>query len=267
MKIVPCFLDHWKTEILIDRLGADGVVAVLRLWFSAQIQRRYSGLELSAKRLAMATKWKGDADELFAVLTDPDAPWLDLEPDGKWTIHGFAEHQHQVVKLWANGQKGGRPKTKEDIPTSPSTSPSTSPICKPNENHMVSKRSNQDAIAEAIYQAYPKKVAPDAARKAIKKALKKIDGETLLKRTREYAAAIVWKERQFIPNPATWFNRESFNDDPAEWDSPIVPTHNRANGKTILSDAELAAALGGRCSPQVGERPEDGKKSPPLPRP
>lgn len=133
MKLDPGFTNHWKTERLIDLLGGDGVVAVLRLWGNAQIRRQFSGLELTPKRLAMETKWKGDADLLFSVLTDPDAPWLDRETDGKFTIHGFEEHQHQVVKLWANGMKGGRPRK-------PKPSSSSSPICKPNENQMVFDR-------------------------------------------------------------------------------------------------------------------------------
>lgn len=136
MKLDPGFVNHWKTERLMDQLGAEAVVAILRLWGSAQIRRTFSGLQFTPKRLAMETKWKGDEDQLFAVLTDPDAPWLDRELDGTFTIHGFSEHQHQVVKLWENGKKGGRPK--KVIPkTSTSSSSSSSPICEPNGNQMV----------------------------------------------------------------------------------------------------------------------------------
>ncbi len=138
MKLDPGFVNHWKTELLIDKLGANGVVAVLRLWGNAQITHRFAGLSLTPKRLAMETKWKGDENHLFSVLTDPDAPWIDADPDGTFTIHGFAEHQHQVVKLWENGKKGGRPKgASSKSTTSSSSSTSSSPICKPNENHMV----------------------------------------------------------------------------------------------------------------------------------
>jgi hypothetical protein len=136
MKLDPGFVNHWKTERLVDQLGAEGVVAVLRLWGNAQIRREFSGLQLTPKRLAMELKWRGDEAMLFAVLTDPDAPWLDPEPDGGFTIHGFAEHQHQVVKLWENGKKGGRPPKPKPKPSS-SPSSSSYPICKPNENHMV----------------------------------------------------------------------------------------------------------------------------------
>jgi hypothetical protein len=145
MKLDPGFLNHWKTDRLMEQLGADGVVAVLRLWGAAQIRRKYDGLELTPKRLALETKWRGDHDRLFAVLTDPDAPWLDPEPEGTFTIHGFAEHQHQVVKLWEHGKMGGRPKKVSPTPpskeedSSSSTSSSSYPICEPYGNQMVSE--------------------------------------------------------------------------------------------------------------------------------
>jgi hypothetical protein len=134
MKIDPGFMNHWKTERLVDQLGADGVIAVLRLWGNAQIRREFSGLQLTPKRLAMELKWRGDEETLFSVLTDPDAPWLDAEEDGSFTIHDFYEHNHQIVKLWENGKKGGRPPKPKP---SSSTSSSSYPICEPNRNHMV----------------------------------------------------------------------------------------------------------------------------------
>lgn len=141
MKLDPGFLTHWKTERLIESLGADGVVALLRLWGKAQIRREWKGLNLNARRLAMETKWKGDENHLFSILTDIDAPWLDLDEDGTYSIHGFEEHQKQVIHLWSAGGKGGRPK-KEKSPApskeiDTSTYSSSSPIPESNGNHMV----------------------------------------------------------------------------------------------------------------------------------
>lgn len=142
MKIDPGFINHWKTERLIAELGAEGVVAVLRLWGNAQIKRQWKGLELTPRRLAMETKWKADENHLFSILTDPDAPWLDLADDGTYSIHGFEEHQRQVIHLWNSSTKGGRPKKVSPEPFSKkeedsSTSSSSYPICEPNGNHMV----------------------------------------------------------------------------------------------------------------------------------
>jgi hypothetical protein len=49
----------------------------------------------------------------------------------------------------------------------------------------------------------------------------KTAADVLLFRTRAYATATEsWpeSEKQFIPHPATWFNRGSYDDDPATWE-------------------------------------------------
>lgn len=79
-----------------------------------------------------------------------------------------------------------------------------------------------EKLAEAIYAIYPRKVAKAAALKAIVKVLKAgtITELELQARVRAYAAATdQWEEQDktFIPHPATWFNRGSYDDDPATW--------------------------------------------------
>jgi hypothetical protein len=82
------------------------------------------------------------------------------------------------------------------------------------------KSTSNDAMAEAIYQEYPRKVSKPEAIAAIKKALKTNSAEKLLEKVKAYASAIGWQERQFIPHPATWFNKKRWEDDPAEWVQP-----------------------------------------------
>ena len=77
--------------------------------------------------------------------------------------------------------------------------------------------------AEDIYAAYPRKVAKKDALRAICNAMKTAGREKLLASTKLYAAAMAkcpLEERKFIPHPATWFNRGSYDDDPAEWGTP-----------------------------------------------
>lgn len=79
--------------------------------------------------------------------------------------------------------------------------------------------------ADAIYAAYPRKVAKQDALKAIRNAMKATGGARLLAATKLYGAAMAkcpLEERKFIPHPATWFNRGSYEDDPAEWGNPEV---------------------------------------------
>lgn len=75
--------------------------------------------------------------------------------------------------------------------------------------------------AEAIYQVYPRKQGKADALKAIEKAMKSVRPQMLLERTMAYATAVArWSDhdRQFIPYPATWFSRGSYDDDPRTWE-------------------------------------------------
>jgi len=78
------------------------------------------------------------------------------------------------------------------------------------------KSAHAEAEAEAIYKIYPIKVAKPDAIRAIKKALARIPFEELRAKTEAYAKARNG-DFLFCPNPATWFNQERYNDDPATW--------------------------------------------------
>jgi hypothetical protein len=74
--------------------------------------------------------------------------------------------------------------------------------------------------AESIYAEYPRKEARGDALRAIAKAMRTCAPIRLLALTKAYAEAVSsWaqEDRKFIPHPATWFNRGSYDDDPAEW--------------------------------------------------
>jgi hypothetical protein len=97
--------------------------------------------------------------------------------------------------------------------------------------------------AEAIYQAYPRKVGKAAALKAITKALAKAPYAELLKAVQEYAQSRVGKDEQFTPHPATWFNREQWTDERSEWFRP------EGNGR---SKAARHIGAGERFDPNAG---------------
>jgi hypothetical protein len=76
--------------------------------------------------------------------------------------------------------------------------------------------------AERIYNIYPRKIAKAGAIKAITKAIKDTGNAAAIEAaTKGYAKAVAaWPEddKKFIPHPATWFNRGSYEDDPGEWE-------------------------------------------------
>jgi hypothetical protein len=157
MKIEPSFCDHWKTKRLHRICGAEAVLGLLRLWGQAKIRREYTGLVLNPTKLAAIMEYPGDESLLWATMTDPASPWLDGADDGTWSLHGYAEHQAQIIRLWEIGRKGGRPKvaTPSLILPSPNTSSSSSssPICKPNGNHMVFQTPTLEEFIETGRQA------------------------------------------------------------------------------------------------------------------
>jgi hypothetical protein len=140
MKLDPGFATHWKTERLIDRCGPAAVVGLLRLWGDCQVRRRYTGLVLAPAKLAAMMRYEGDHSALWEAMTDAEAPWLDAEEGGTWAIHGFAEHNKQIMHLWEAGKKGGRPKSP---PTPPSNTDNTiRGSLTPFANHMVSNENH-----------------------------------------------------------------------------------------------------------------------------
>ena len=97
-------------------------------------------------------------------------------------------------------------------------------------------------IADSIYAAYPRKVGKLAALKAIRLALKEAAFSDVLQATSAFADATTrWPaadRAQFIPHPATWFNRGSYMDDPKEWQRVAAPA-KWGQGMTIKSVATV----------------------------
>lgn len=82
-----------------------------------------------------------------------------------------------------------------------------------------------DQHALEIYQAYPRKEARVDALKAINKAITAAGFERVLERTKAYAQCPRVRQcledgtQNYIPHPATWFNRAGYDDDPAFWEA------------------------------------------------
>jgi hypothetical protein len=74
-----------------------------------------------------------------------------------------------------------------------------------------------DDVALSIYECYPKKASRIDAIKAIRKAMKSFDPAKLKERTIAFAQSVKGCDFQFVPYPATWFNRGGFEDDPRMW--------------------------------------------------
>lgn len=137
------------------------------------------------------------------------------------------------------------------------------PIEPPSPDELKLEIGEPAVIAAAIYQRYPRKEGKADGIKAILKAMKRHDAKFLLERTEAYAEAIAWKERQFIPHPATWFNGERFNDDPEAWKEPAPRARN---GKAPIAEDEIDRLLG-RRSPNWSQDHRKEKAATEYPEP
>jgi hypothetical protein len=186
-----------------------------------------SGVGNVANRARVTEELAADA---IKCLESPDKKNPDQEHEGRrieripgmgWTVLNAKKYQDIVRAETARMQNRERVKAFRErngsvmvcndlVTPSPSVSPSVSvsdkTIAQPT-----------DGFAEKIYESYPRKVARKSALRAIKNALKKEDHEALLQKTIAYAKAREGADPQFTPHPATWFNRESYNDNPKEW--------------------------------------------------
>jgi hypothetical protein len=68
-----------------------------------------------------------------------------------------------------------------------------------------------------IFDIYPKRLGKPAACVAIAKAIKTYGIDFITERTSLYAQYNPPNSHPYIPNPATWFSQERFNDDPRTW--------------------------------------------------
>lgn len=118
---------------------------------------------------------------------------------------------------------------------SPSSSPSSSPL---HHRHKPSVGA-ADEIVSGIYEAYPKKVGRPLALAAIRRAMSRgVTAEFLQAKTLQYAS-IRGGDLSYVPNPATWFNQERYNDPTETWRPQGNGITPRKSSPTDLSQKEL----------------------------
>lgn len=86
------------------------------------------------------------------------------------------------------------------------------------EPENIEPLNNQASVNESFndfWEVYPKHLQKGEARKAFFKAVQRVgDAETILEGARRMAADPNLPVKQFIPYPATWLNRDGWDDEP-----------------------------------------------------
>lgn len=111
MIVQPDFLDHWKTQLLIDLLDDESApIYVIRLWGHCQNRKTHaipSGNPNTTKAICRALKH--DAKKFHDAMVD--SGFLCVDGDNL-VAHDWNDVNSTLVRNWSNGAKGGRPKKK-----------------------------------------------------------------------------------------------------------------------------------------------------------
>lgn len=193
------------------------------------------GEPLSADDLALMTGFPSSIfDKALAFFSDPKQGWLAVEAgESPARPADSPAHAASSPAVWKGreGMEGNEKNGIEQKGSEPKSAPPTETIA-----------------AAVIYDLYPRKVARKDALKAIETAMKSRPAQYLLAQTKAYAAAVaIWPEheRKYVPHPATWFNRESFDDDPVTWIKQPAGANERQMRAATTEDFAAAGPNGG----------------------
>lgn len=165
------------------------------------------------------------------------------ETDGGWLILNHAKYREKMSV--DERREYNRVKQAEFRERKQKSNMSMTPDASLAESAHTEAQEEEDEVSqpieETIYEIYPRKVGKKDALKAIKNALATKTPAELQTAVKAYAEAVaLWPEsdRQFIPHPATWFNRGSYDDDPQTWKRHA--THRTPNSRSFENQPTYA---------------------------
>lgn len=226
-KVDDSLYDHPKVETL--SLAAVGLWCLAGTYCARQLTDGF----ISVHRARVL----GGSDELFAELllaglwdeTDDGFQFHDwttyqptrehVEAKRKSTKERVAKwrksHGNDVTHIKSNAV------TNADV-TRPVTQGVTPPPTRPDPTRISTKNTSSSADAnDAVFDAfnefwtnYPRKVGKASARKAFAKAVLRCDPNIIITAAAALADDPNLPETKFIPHPATWLNRDGWDDEP-----------------------------------------------------
>lgn len=108
MIVQPDFLDHWKTQMLIDALNDEcAPIYVIRLWIHCQNRKTHRFPMGKPEQLKAMCKASGDAQKFHDAMIE--CGFVRIEGD-EWVAHEWDIINASLIANWKNGMLGGRPK-------------------------------------------------------------------------------------------------------------------------------------------------------------
>ncbi len=226
--------DHRKLKRLKKRLGlrmwgARGICE--SLWHVTAREAPQGDIgKLTNDEIADAIDWAESADVLVKALIESEL--LDeCRTVHRLLVHDWAEHADNGVrnKLKNRGLEFITLNGGPDPPPGHSPVGSGSGSGSGLEGGCGGKPPAVRVTAaqlDVIYRLYPRKVEPRKAKDAIRGAIKRLAKQGhddpirhITDRTLAFSKSPKGQSGRYCPYPATWFNGDRFDDDPADWES------------------------------------------------
>jgi len=158
---------------------------------------------------------KDDLYRLKSELLTAGIPSVE-DVTGIWFSRRMVKEKQKAEKCSEAGKKGGG---NPSLASHPNTN--TNDIQIPDTRNHISinvtfKGVLYTCVFEAFWTNYPKKVGKPQAEKALKKALRRASHEIILAGIEKHLPVWMQTEKQFIPHPATWLNRDGWADEVIE---------------------------------------------------
>lgn len=170
----------------------------------------------------VARKWGAEVVEELTT-NDPTNPSWKPAKNG-FEIHDFAVHQTTKADIQdirearsAAGKRGAEAKLKQTVSKSEANENVLLSKSKPEtetETETVNLTPNPQDLFDSFWDEYPRRVGKESARKAFLKAMKRSVPSEIIAGAVRLAQDPNLPDMQFVPHPATWLNRDGWDDEP-----------------------------------------------------
>ena len=238
MIIQPDFLDHWKTQLLINELDDPmAPLYLIRLWAHCQNRKTNRFERVNQFILKSICKAPHDCKKFEKAMVD--AGFVRVE-DGFIVAHDWDVVNAYLVNCWDNGKKGGRPKKKTHGLThaKPTGNPRQTPA-EPIREEKIREDGKKDSVERGsvvtdskpsalkdtpdfyskdfslFWDSYPKKTGKGGAFTAWKRAKQRLEASVIVESVERHKLTDDWRKDggQYIPHPQTWLNQRCWEDE------------------------------------------------------
>lgn len=150
MIVEPGFLDHWKTQALIQATeDPASPLMLIRLWEHCQHRKTNRFPNLPDCGLAAICRWSKQPEQLKAILVE--CGFVRIE-NNVLIVHDWDDANKHLIGAWVNGAKGGRPRKLQKKKSPPKTDRLTDRVTDP--SIYLSNTANKGRGTEVEVLAY-----------------------------------------------------------------------------------------------------------------